>query len=453
MNEAVQHEFVPPFVPPAAKAQHTFALLSRLILNNLSIIPEAAYERDVVVLKGPPRLVFVTGEEAVAAVLRTQHANFPKGKLQNSVLDPLFGNAMISSEGVDWRWQRGAAAPLFRHSELQDYGPIMTSAAEATINKWLSEARDTRFINRDMMYAAFAVISRTMLAGGAPDVIDQIEKGHTEYFRVVNWWIAYRMLGLPGWLPRPGASIMRSHTRNIKQSVRELIEQRRKSPGNDDDLLGRLLEARDPKTGRAMGDKRLVNNLIAFLVAGYDTTALSLSWALYLLSKNPYWAAAIRKEVDEICGTAPVSADHVEKLTVTNQVMSETLRLFPTAPVIVRDVLEETDICGTKLRAGDVVIVPIYAIHRHRSHWSDPDRFDPSRFGPDQPKPSRHVYLPFGAGQRICIGAAFATIETAIMLASFVRAADFETVGDEPEPVGQMFLTPRNGIEMKVTLR
>lgn len=453
MSPLAQSEFVPPFVAPAAKAPHSFSLLSQLIFNNLSIIPQEAYERDVVVVKGPPRLVFVTGEAAITEVLRTQHGNFPKGKLQNSVLNPLFGNAMISSEGVDWRWQRGAAAPLFRHSELRDYGPVMSDAAQATVEQWRAEPGEERVISRDMMHAAFSVISRTMLAGGAPDVITEIEKGHQEYFRVVNWWIAYRMLGLPAWLPRPGAAAMRRHTRNIRQSVRELIEQRREASGDGDDLLGKLLEAKDPATGRAMGDKRLVNNLIAFLVAGYDTTALSLSWALYLLSKSPQWVAAIRKEVQEICGDGPVTADHSGKLTVTNQVMSETLRLFPTAPVIVRDVLEKTNVCGTKLRTGDVVILPIYATHRHRSLWQNPNQFDPGRFAPDQPKPSRHAYLPFGAGQRICIGAAFATIETAIMLATFVRAADFEAVGPEPEPVGQMFLTPRNGITMKVTPR
>ncbi len=398
-------------------------------------------------------MVFVTGEEAVKTLIHTRSAEFPKGRLQNQVLDPLFGNAMISSEGADWKWQRGAAAPLFRHEELLRYGPIMTAAAEGMVGIWQNERGGRRAIHRDMLRTAFGVISRTMLAGGADDVIAAIEKGHADYFRYVNWWVANRLLRLPAWLPRPGGSTMRRQEANIRDAVRKLVESRTDDAAAGDDLLGRLLAATDPETGRQMGVKRLVNNIIAFLVAGYDTTALALSWSLYLIAKSPRWQQAIRDEAQAVAGDGPIGSEHFDKLTVTRQVLNEALRLYPTAPIVIRDIVEDIELEGVKLRAGTIGVIPIYAIHRHRSYWRDPDSFDPSRFGPDQPKPSRYRFLPFGAGPRICLGASFAMLEATILLATFVRAARFEPVsGVEPEPTGQMFLTARNGIELDVTM-
>jgi cytochrome P450 len=140
---------------------------------------------------------------------------------------------------------------------------------------------------------------------------------------------------------------------------------------------------------------------------------------------------------------------------VVQQVLNESLRLFPTAPIIVRDILEDTAIGDVFIRARTIGFIPIYAIHRHRSYWEDPDRFDPGRFSPDSSaKPSRYQFLPFGAGPRICIGAAFAVIEATIMLATFVRAARFEVSPNfDPKPSARMFLLPENGMPMHVTLR
>ena len=135
--------------------------------------------------------------------------------------------------------------------------------------------------------------------------------------------------------------------------------------------------------------------------------------------------------------------------------MNESLRLFPTAPVIVREITEDIAFNGVSVPRGTIGIIPIYAIHRHRSYWSEPDRFDPGRFAPDsRQRPTRFQFMPFGAGPRICIGAAFAMIEATIMIATFVRAARFEIAPDfDPQPSGRMFLLPRNGMPMRITMR
>ncbi len=162
----------------------------------------------------------------------------------------------------------------------------------------------------------------------------------------------------------------------------------------------------------------------------------------------------MRDEVVRVASSDPVTSAHVASLPVVQQVVNESLRLYPTAPVIVRDIVEDTEIAGATVRAGTIGFIPIYAIHRHRANWDDPDRFDPNRFGSGAPKPSRYKFLPFGAGPRICIGAAFAVTEATIMLASFVRAAHFElAAGCDPRPSGRMFLRPQGELRMTVTMR
>ena len=448
--------FYPPRVTPAPRPLRFPLNFIKLLGNNLEIIPEQAYREEVVLAPGPPRIAFITGSDPVGALLLDRQADFPKGRVQIDVLAPMFGNAMISSEGREWRWQRGAAAPLFRREELVRYGPTISAAADATVSKWRASPPGTIHpIHTDMMRAAFHVISGTMLTDGAADVLGAIEQGHADYYRGVNWWITYVLLGLPHWLPRPGGRRMRAQEGRLRAAVTDLVRARRSGAASRDDLMARLLRASDAETGRAMSDDLLVDNIVAFLMAGYDTTAFALTWTLYLIARSPEWEARMRDEIERVAGSGPVTAAHVEQLVTVAQVLNESLRLFPTAPVIIRDIDADTELAGVPIPAGTIGIIPIYAIHRHRSYWDDPDRFDPSRFAPGRrDKAGRFQFLPFGAGPRICIGAAFAMIEATIMLATFVRAARFEVApGFDPRPSAQMFLLPRNGMPMRVTMR
>jgi cytochrome P450 len=452
---SVTPAYYPPRVEPAAQPLRFPFNLAKLLGNNLEIIPERAYHEPVVIAAGPPRMAFITGAEAVKTLLLSRPADFPKGHLQVEVLKPIFGNAMISCEGREWRWQRGAAAPLFRHEELLQYGAVMTAAAEETVAKWrAAPAGSVHAINTDMMRAAFHVISSTMLAGGAPDMVHAIQEGHADYYAGANWWLTYILLGLPHWVPRPGGKAMRAHERRLREAVTALVQAQRAGAAGGDDLLARLLRATDAESGRTMSDELLVDNIVSFLMAGYDTTAFSLTWTLYLISQSPEWEARMLREIEEVVGSGPFGAEHVARLETVQQVINESMRLYPTAPVIVRDIPQDIELDGVHVPAGTIGIIPIYAIHRHHSFWEDPDRFDPARFGRDRPKPGRFQFLPFGAGPRVCIGAAFAMIEATIMIATFVRAAHFEVgTGFAPRPAARMFLFPENGMPMRVTLR
>jgi cytochrome P450 len=446
----------PPHVRPAARPLRFPFNLVHMLDNYLKVIPEQAYREPIAIAPGPPRMAFITGGELLKGLLLTRHAEFPKGRLQKNLLRPLYGNNMLASHGEDWRWQRTAAAPLFRYEELLQYGPFISAAALATVEKWRAAAPATvHVINKDMMHATFEVISKIMLAGGAPEVIQAIEKGHADYYKGINWWIVYILLGLPHWLPRPGGRLMRAHERRLRGAITALVQARRDTAGGKADLLGRMLAISDPESGRIMSDELLVDNIIGFLMAGYETTAFSLTWTLYLISQSPEWEARMVAEIARVVGAGPVTAAHVASLTVVQQVLNESLRLYPSAPVIVRDFHNDVELDGIKIPAGTIGIIPIYAIHRHRDVWDDPDRFDPDRFAPERAsKPARYQFMPFGAGPRVCLGASLASIELTIMLATFVRAARFEVeAGFAPQPVGRMFLVPRNGMPMRVTMR
>ena len=454
LDDGTYPPFYPPRIRPAAQPLRFPRNLAKLLDNNVEAIPQQAYHEPVVIAPGPPRMAFFSGADAVKTLLLDRHAEFPKGRLQNEIFRPVFGNAMITSEGRDWRWQRGAAAPLFRHDEILQYGPAMSAAAEATVEKWrASPSGATHAIHSDMMHAAFAVISQTMLAGGAPDVIHAIEQGHADYYRGANWWVIYSLLKLPHWLPRPGGRAMRAHERRLRHAVADLVQARRMDAAGRDDLLGRLLASPDPETGQDMSDALLVDNIVAFLMAGYDTTAFALTWTLFLIAQSPQWEAKMLAEIGRVAGSDAVTAAHVKDLVVVQQVLNESLRLYPTAPMIVRDILRDIEIDDVPVPAGTVGIIPIYAIHRHSLYWDDPDRFDPGRFAPDRPNPratsscrsSGPAYL-HRRGVRHGRGddhAGDLRARRPLRAGARLRSASSARV----------FLLPKNGMPMRVTLR
>ncbi len=455
-SDASTSAYYPPHVTPSAKPPRFPFTLTTILDNNLGIIPEQAFRDELATIPGPPRMAFISGLDLVKDVLLSRNAEFPKGKLQTDVLRPLFGNSIVQSEGPEWKWQRATLAPMFRHEELLCYGPVITRAAQTTVEDWrASPPGAVRSIEKDMMHAAFQVISNTMLTGGAANVLEDIEKGHADYYAGTNWWIIYAMFGLPHWLPRPGGRGMRAHERRLRAAVRHLVRSRRDDAADGEDMLARLIAVTNPETGQRMPEDLMVDMIVAFLMAGYDTTALALTWTLYLLSKSPEWEARMLEEIERVVGRGPVTADHFNDLVTVQQVLKESLRLYPTTPMLVRDIIDDVELNGTLIPGGTIGVIPIYAIHRHRKYWDDPDRFDPERFSPDNPsKPARYQFMPFGAGARVCMGAAFALIEATIMLATFVQVARFEVDSRfDPQPTGRMFLFPRNGMPMRVIMR
>lgn len=444
----------PPHAEPADVAQSLPRFIARFIRNPLTALPRQVYEESIVTLPSVgDRIAWVADPALVERVLLTEQESFPKTPLDKRALGPALGSSILTSEGAEWRWQRKTAAPPFRHAEILAYVPAMTDAADKQLGRWSARPEGAiAEIDGVMTVTTFDVISRTVLAGCGQAEGDVIRSAGQEFLEPISWPIAYGMLGLPDWLWHPGRGRMLRAAARQRAAVAAVIQRRRTEPGMPGDILARLLAARHPETGEPMSDDQLVDNLTTFLAAGHETTAKALTWALYLLARAPSWQERIRDEVRTVAGTRPIAPAGIESLAVTTRVVKEAMRLYPPAPVLTRLASEDVTLGPKHLTKGTLVVIPIYAVHRHRKTWVDPDRFDPDRFLPEHERDHhRAQFMPFGFGPRTCIGASFAMIEVVTLLATLVRGAAFEWDGrHRPEPVSRVTLRPKGGMPLKV---
>ncbi len=448
-------ELYPPRVEPAAKPLPIHKFLPRFIDNPIASWPRAVFDEPAFsVWSGRNAVTWVCNPADIKRILLDERDDFAKTPLEKRVLGPLLGNGLLTSDGADWRWQRQIAAPLFRHHDILEWVPAMNAAADEMIAIWQASP-GARPIDRDMSKATLSIIYKTLLSGGEAFIGDAIERAQDDYLAPISWEIGYAVVGLPKWLPHPGKRRMRRLEQELRSAVAALITARRRAPGDTPDLLTRLLAATHPETGEPMSDAQLVDNLLTFYSAGHATTAMALTWTLYLLARSPAWAERLVREIATVCGDGPVEARHVELLVETQMVLKEAMRLYPPAPVLSRLAVKDCQFSGVKVAAGSHIVVPIYAVHRHTRLWRDPDRFDPERFSPDLAKEiDRYQYLPFGGGPRICIGMAFAMIEATVLLARFLQRFSFEAAaGYGPEPISRVTLRPRGGMQLTVRRR
>jgi cytochrome P450 len=345
---------------------------------------------------------------------------------------------------------------MFRHQDLMTFVPTFVRTTEALIARWRAAAKGAvQLMEREMTGVTFDVISATLLPSGDTTVAPAVELATGRFQRAGAWGQLYAFAGAPKWLPQPGRRSQASAVRILRESVLAMLRERRAAGETRDDLLHRLMAARDPESGQSMNDEQLVDNLLTFYLAGHETTAKALTWTLYLLSRSPQWTSALEEEIERVTGGRPVAAEHVDRLALVQQVIKESMRVYPPVPLMSRQAVVETTLAGHRVKVGTSLVMPIYAIHRHRKRWEDPDAFDPERFAAGrEAKIPRYQYMPFGAGPRICIGNAFAMIEATAMLATMLQHARYAPVeGYEPEPIARVTLLPRGGMPLKVSLR
>jgi cytochrome P450 len=441
---------VPPRIAAPQNPPGRLAFIARFVRNPLAVVPRRAYEEDFVRLPGAP-IAWVTGPQLIRTVLLEEREKYEK-RAQIRLLAPLLGKGILTSEGADWKWQRQAAAPMFRPQELEPFVPRFVRAAKALAAEWRDG--EVRPIERDMTRVTFEVIAATLLPSADAAMPRAIESSTGVFQRGGAWAQLFAVANAPRWLPQPGRRAMGGAIRALRNAVHAVIAERRALGAERDDLLARLMRARDPETGQAMNDEQLVDNLLTFYLAGHETTAKALTWTAYLLARSPDWAARLEAEIESVTGGAEVTAAHVARLAQVQQVVKESMRLYPPVPLMTRQAVEDTTLGGERVRAGTSIVMPIYAIHRHAKRWSEPDAFEPERFAPGREEAiPRFQYLPFGAGPRICIGMGFAMLEATAILATLLQRARFMPTAHEPAPVARVTLVPRGGMPLGVRLR
>lgn len=419
--------------------------------NVLELIPDIATRVPILSGRTGKRWHMLMDPDGLKQVLRDKVEDYPKSVVTKLILEPAIGDSLFVAEGAQWMWQRRTAAPVFSHRNVSALGPVMTAAAERSV------ARLDRAVGRaadlfdEMVTATFEVIADVTFSDGSGFDRASVHDAIEQYIGATAKVSLLDVLGAPPWVPRPNRLFTGSAMRETKKLADRAIEARKaegaKAPP---DLLDLLMAGSDPESGRQMTTAELRDNLLTFIVAGHETTALTLSWALYLCAFDPAVQAAARDEAQALLGERSATVADLPALPLVRRIVDETLRMYPPAAFLSRTAMAADTICGREVRPGDTVILPIYALHRHRLLWDDADAFRPDRFADPKAVP-RFQYLPFGDGPRICIGASFALQEAVIVLATLLARFRFIPVpGKDPKPVMILTLRPEGGVWLKV---
>ncbi|UXX84452.1 cytochrome P450 [Roseovarius pelagicus] len=438
---------IPVHVPLVTQPMGVLASLRAARRNVLSIIPQIATRQPMVSGRTGKRWHMVMDPDAIKTILLEKLDNYPKSVVTKNLLRPAIGDSLFIAEGAHWRWQRRAAAPVFSHRNVMNLAPIMSAAADRSAARIAAAGPRAIDVAEDMVRTTFDVISDVTFSGDGSFDSDAVHNAIDGYIAEAGKISLFDILGFPDWVPRPGRMMSGQAVRQMKTVADQAVEARRvRGAQGVPDLLDLLLDGIDPETKRQMNTAELRDNLLTFIVAGHETTALTLGWSLYLCAFDQDVQDRARAEAQSVLqGRAATGAD-VANLPFIRQIADEALRLYPPAAMVSRTAQEADTLCGRDVRAGDTVIIPIYALHRHHQLWDEPDHFRPDRFA-DRKAVPRYAYLPFGDGPRICIGASFALQEAVIILATLLSRFRFTQVkGRNPDPVMILTLRPEGGV-------
>lgn len=399
----------------------------------------------------------VNDPAGVKRVLLDKVANYPKADMEREILSAAFGEGLLSSDGEKWRSHRRIMAPSFDIRSLVSYVPAMAALAEARANAWRASGFAEINIADEMTGLTLGVISRTMLFADANDLIaivgdalkdgqDQFDFSILDMMPVIGRWHIERM-------------IKRVHKTFsiLDDAMYPLITARTKMAGDAPrGLLDRLIAARDSETGIGMTNREVRDEVVIIFLAGHETTAVAMTFVWYLLSQHPDVEAKLHAELESVLGgRAPAHAD-LAKLPYTRMVIEESMRLYPPAPGLsARQAAADDEICGRKVKKGQMVLIFPWVLHRHEALWDDPLRFDPERFAPERSagRP-RFAYLSFGGELRICIGAQLAMMEATIILATLAQKFHLRLApAQDIELQARITLRPRDGIRMRLEPR
>lgn len=446
-DNVAEAQALPVRVPLVTRPMTMLQSLAAARDNILSIIPRIATQQPIVSGRTGTRWHMVMEPDALRRVLLERLEDYPKSNVTKTLLRPAIGESLFIAEGAEWRWQRRAAAPAFSHRNVLALAPVMTGAAERAAERVAGAGPRALNMLDEMVAATFDVISEVTFSGDEGVDRAKVHAAIDHYIAEAGRLSLLDMLGFPEWVPRPGRMQTGSAMLDTKAVADRAIEARAaRARTGVPDLLDLLLGAEDPETGRAMSVAELRDNLLTFIVAGHETTALTLAWALYLCAFDPQVQDRARAEARAVLGGRPCTGADVERLPFIRQICEEVLRLYPPAGIVSRTARRRDTLCGRTIRPGDTVMVPIYALHRNRLLWDEPDAFRPDRFADSKAIP-RYAWLPFGDGPRICIGASFAMQEAVIILSTLLARFRFTPVpGKEPRPVMILTLRPEGGV-------
>jgi cytochrome P450 len=390
----------------------------------------------------------------VRRVLNERPDDFPKSNRIREGLNPLLGNSVFVTNGEVWKRQRRIIDPAFEGGRLRDTFPAMWAAGQAAVARM---PQGTVEVEEEMSHAAADVIFRTLFSIPIEhEIASAVFAEFRTYQRTQPILNLAAFLPLPRWVPRFHRRATKRSAAVIRNLITRLTEGRAAEIAAGtapDDLATKIMVTVDPQTGQRFETSEMVDQVAIFFLAGHETSASALAWALYLLALYPDIQSRVAAEAADLGDTPEFGA--MSKLKYTRDVFREVLRLYPPVPMMVRENRCPEEMRGRQVAAGAQIVLSPWHLHRHERIWERPDDFDPDRWQTDAGRLcARDAYMPFSSGPRVCTGAGFAVVEGVLLLAMFARAFRFEAIkGDEPVPVAHLTVRAKDGIRLKITRR
>jgi len=452
------------YLPPRPKSLPAVAALMRSALRRdgdlLSLLPDFAYRDPIRFIGVSRRQILIVNDPAlVRHVMVEAPDTFPKSDLMVGALKPLVGNSLFVSSGAVWQRQRRMVDPAFSQLRVERAFEAMTGAVAACEDRFAEAAAGGAPVSLDLAMSHLTadiicrtVFSTTLDSGIAREVFEDFLR----FERTVAHVEIRRLILDPAWREVPQPPEVLAACDRIRRHIGTLLDSHLgEGAGRYDDIASMIAGAADPADGSRFTREELIDQLGVFFLAGHETTASALTWCIFILAEAPGHLARLREEIETVTGGGPLTLAHVKSLAFTRAVFKEALRLYPPITFIPRVAARATRIGPCRVRKGAMIMIAPWAIHRHARYWDHPDAFDPGRFTAEAERARPPgTYMPFGYGPRICIGAGFAAIESALILARLARR--FDVAVEHPErvrPVARLTTRPDTEIMVRLTDR
>jgi cytochrome P450 len=450
--------------PPRPKSLPAVAALVRAAVKRdgdlLSLLPAAAYHMDAGWLGFSRRsILIVNAPELTKPIMYDPEDRFPKNDLMVGALEPLVGDSVFVSSGDLWRRQRRMIDPAFSHIRLNRAFTFMNDAVTDYETRLEQAAKSQEVLSLDLAMSQLTadvitrtVFSQTLASQTAQDVFECF----SEFERTVANVEIKRLIMDKPWAKIPQQPSVLAACTRIRTLLGELVDTHIDNTGQDySDIAAAVVGAQDEATKLTFTREEVIDQLGVFFLAGHETTASVLTWIFYILATQREVLERLRDEIQHVVGDGPVDIEHTKKLTFVRNVFRETLRLYPPITFLPRVASTPVEIGRFKVKRGAMIMIAPWVIHRHHKYWKNPDHFDPDRFSAEREgELVPGTFMPFGLGPRVCIGAAFATTESALILARLIRRFDFHVMAaDSVRPVSRLTTSPSEEIKCRVTLR